>query len=384
MGTNGTVALGHLRRMTDGTGLLQHARYDLPDRRHGYCLDDNARALWLLARMVQGGGEADELVPVYAAFVDHAWDGEAHGGRGRFRNFMDYDRSWLPDGSGGPEGGEDEDAHARALLALAHAATAPWPGDVPRWAATLSCEAWRAPSLPLAHRSPRAWAASLVAADALCGASDDCSGVLREARDHAAAAAPVLARRMVERFHAAARPDWPWWEEALAYDNARLCEGALAGARWEPALEEMGLASLRWLAGVQSDGEGRFRPFGNEGFGRAGVTAAAWDGQPIEAWASVDASLRAARVTGDGRWRNEAWRAHDWFVGANAHGAPLADRDTGSCADGLQRDGVNRNRGAESTLAWLHVALSARDGFDVRGRLKKATGERAPDGKAMG
>ena len=348
-------SLAHLRRLTDGTGLLQHARYGVPDRRHGYCLDDNARALWLTARLA--GPDADPCVAglaiTYAAFVDHAWDRAALNGRGRFENFMSHARQWLPDGSAG----EDEDAQARGVLALAHATASALPAPITQWAGSLLVEALRPPALPLALRSPRAWAAGLVACRAAIDrrASDARTERFRvEAAAHAKAIAPVLAAQLLQRFRDAAHADWPWFEDALAYDNARLCEGALAGARWEGELREIGLRSLDWLCEVQTDGGGRHRPFGNRGFGEPGLVHAAHDQQPIDAWATFDACLLAHSMTGDARWRDRALAAARWFAGANETGEPLFDRAGGS-ADGIGPLGINANRGAESTLAWLHV-----------------------------
>ena len=349
--------LDHLARLTDGTGLLQHARFSVPDRRHGYCLDDNARALWLTARIA----ESDDprvvgLAMTYASFVDHAWDRAAHGGRGRFTNFMSYHRQWLPDGSSG----EDEDAQARGLLALAHVISSRLPVSLREWAGMVLAEALRPPSLFLAFGSPRAWAAALVGCDLLTTAKSQ-PGLVGELQDEVAnyieETAPILAERLLQRFGDAACEDWPWFEDALAYDNARLPEGALAGRRWESELEAVGLRSLRWLCAVQTDGEGRHRPFGNEGFGKVHRAEARYDQQPIEAWATVDACSRAWRLTGDDVWYRWAQAAHDWFTGDNETGHALADEYGGS-ADGIDASGLNRNRGAESTLAWLHAATT--------------------------
>ncbi|WP_308916605.1 hypothetical protein [Jannaschia sp. LMIT008] len=324
------VPLEHLVRLTDGCGIWQHARHAVPDRRHGYCLDDVARALWFCARRARldpVDPVPGRLATVYAGFTDHAWDGEA----GAFRNFMTADRRWIGD--------EDEDASARTLLALAETATSSLGEGISGWAADLLREA-----LPIAGRlqSPRGWAWAL--------------GALRRAErldHHTDGLASPLARRLQDCWAAAASPAHPFFEPYLAYDSPRLAQGALDGSRWVPALGDAGLAAMRWLSDIQRGPDGRFRPPGSWGYGREGAPALHAQ-QPLDAWAHVEASLAAARVTGDPRWREEARRAHAWFLGENDAGQPLATPG-GGCRDGIDPQGISVNQGAESTLAWLHA-----------------------------
>ena len=348
------IALTHLQTLTDDTGLIQHARYAIPDRRHGYCLDDNARALALTARLPPAP-EVFALASIYASFLDHAWDREPLGGRGRFENFMSYDREWLPDGGTV----EDEDAQARGVHALALVALSDRPDAMRAWAGSLLIEAIRPPALPLALGSPRAWAISVCTCRLLCCSTNTMSFALG-ARDHARTVGPQLAQRLLELHRRGASVEWPWFEASLAYDNARLCEGALAGSFFDPALREIGLETLNWLCANQTAPDGHFRPFGNTGFGKPGVVDAPFDQQPIEAWATIDAAALAYELTGDPKWLSEAERAFAWFTGANDANHTLIDSD-GGCADGIQPNGLNANRGAESTLAWLHAAVAMRD-----------------------
>lgn len=324
------TSLDHLRRLTDGRGVWQHARHAVPDRRHGYCLDDAARALWLCARL---GGPVD-LAAVCAGFVDHAWDA----GTGRFANFMTHDGRWLD------RDAASDDAEARALLALVEAA-AGLPEDIAGWARDRAAEVLAA-GVASRHGSPRAWAWSLAAARRAGAAGLDME------REGAA-----LAARMQARWSAAARPGRPWFEDALAYDAGRLAQGALDAARWAPGLAEAGLAALAWLAEVQTAPGGHLRPVGSEGYGRPGPPRRHAQ-QPIDAWAMAEAAVAAHRLTGERRWAAEAARARAWFEGANDAGAPLADPATGACRDGIDPQGVSVNRGAESTLAWLHTAAA--------------------------
>lgn len=340
-------SLTHLRRLTDGRGLWQHARHGVPDRRHGYCLDDNARALWLCARLArdeEAKGETADLATVYAGFVDHVWDART----GRFCNFVAHDGTFLGDEAAG---GEDEDATARALLALAAAAASALPDAVAGWARDRTGEVLEHVAR---HRSPRAWCWSLHA----------CRAILRSEHPaplhgRAEGLGRDLAARMLARWHAASRPGWSWFEDVLAYDNARLAQGALDGARFEPRLEAIGLHALEWLCGVQTGPAGLYRPVGSDGFGHPPSTPfrpEPYAQQPIDAWATVEACAAALRATREEAWRDRALAAHAWFGGANDAGAPLADPATGACRDGIDPQGVSANRGAESTLAWLHAA----------------------------
>ena len=344
-----TPPLDHLMRMTDARGLWQHARHAVPDRRHGFCLDDNARALWLaarLARLAPGDGRLVDLATIYAGFVDHAWDARA----GRFANFMAHDGRWLPDESAG---GEDEDAGARALLALVEAAASPLPGGLTGWALDRAAEVL-ASGAALRHRSPRAWAWTLAACRAARSLPLDAEEV-----------GGVLALRLWERWRACARPERPWFEDALTYDAGRLAQAALDASelmgRAAPGAElrAAGLEALAWLCALQTAPEGHLRTPGSHGYGRPGPPARHAQ-QPLDAWGMVEAASAARRLTGERRWRGEAERAHAWFLGANDAGAPLADPADGACRDGIDPQGVSANRGAESTLAWLHADVALR------------------------
>ena len=326
-------SLEHFYAMCDDTGLFQHAVYGIPDRHHGYCVDDNARALLLCC------GDADLLASMgqrFAAFIQHAWNPDS----GHFRNFMAYDRRWLePAGS--------QDSHGRTLWALGVCAGQSADPLLARWAAGLFGEAL---GIVEHFTSPRAWAFALLGLDG-CGATTRAAARLRM----------VLAERLAGLLQASESPDWVWFEDRLTYDNARLCQalivtGAATGARH---LTDAGLRSLRWLLEIQTspdhdDTRGHFRPVGSEGFLLVSrSTPQAFDQQPVEAWATISACLAAQRVDPAPLWHGQAHRALAWFMGANDLGVPLVDIATGSCRDGLHPDRANENRGAESVLSWL-------------------------------
>jgi glycosyltransferase involved in cell wall biosynthesis len=338
------VDLQHLRRMTDDTGMLQHGLYGVPRYEDGYCLDDNARALLLMALVEDARTEEPravrDLATRYLAFVSHAYNRPL----GRFRNFMSYGRRFHEEcGS--------EDSHGRALWALGAVVAR----SHDRGRQSLGIDLFRA-ALPAAARftSPRAWASSLLGIDEYLRAFDD-DGAARAVRGR-------LAGELMSLLARSSRPDWPWFEQSVTYGNARLPQALLAsGARMEN--EEMtsaGLRSLEWLHDIQRSEAGHFAPVGTDGFYERGGPKASFDQQPLEACAMVSACLQAERITGDARWTERAGCAFRWFLGHNHLQKPLYDATTGGCRDGLHESRANENQGAESTLAFLLSLLEMR------------------------
>ena len=329
------VRTGHLLAMCDSTGLLQHAVHSVPDRAHGYCVDDNARAL-LLACALVGSGEPllpETLSTRIAAFVQHAWNPDTK----RFRNFMSYDRRWLEDmGS--------EDSHGRTLWALGACAAQDNTGSRRTWAANLFKRA-----LPAIETftSPRAWAFTLLGLDFYCPLNGDDRAADRMRRE--------LADRLVSMLLANKLDSWQWFENVLAYDNARLPQALIqTGFTTQThAYTDAGLQSLRWLMAMQTAPSGCFRPVGSDSFGRIHQVPAKFDQQPVEAAASISACLAALRADHRAEWPKGAVRAFNWFLGANDLGVPIVDMTTGGCRDGLHPDRPNENQGAESVLSYL-------------------------------
>jgi glycosyltransferase involved in cell wall biosynthesis len=326
---------GHFLSMCDDTGLFQHAVYSVPDRSHGYCVDDNARAL-LLACALNGPGEqplADALTARFAAFVQHAWNPDS----GRFRNFMDFNRTWLEDKG-------SEDSHGRTLWALGECARKDASPSRRRWATALFASA-----LPIVKtfHSPRALAFTLLGLDAYCAVTPDD----RQARDIRGA----LADRLMSSLASVETPDWRWFEEGLAYDNARLPQALMVTgmATQTPDYVDAGLRSLRWLMTQQTASTGYFRPVGTASFGELRKSPRTFDQQPVEATATIAACLTAWRANGDAEWKSIATNVFAWFLGSNDLSLALVDVTTGSCRDGLHPDRANENRGGESVVCYL-------------------------------
>ncbi|MCH8151004.1 MAG: glycosyltransferase family 4 protein [Planctomycetes bacterium] len=331
------LKLEHLRRMTDGTGLLQHATFGVPNYSQGYCTDDNARALIFSVLVDEAADVSSEelsgFASRYMAFIQHAF----HPRTKRFRNFLSHDRRWLEE-----EGSED--SHGRAMWALGTVVARRQQQGIREWAGQLF-EAALPPTLQF--KNPRAWAFTLLGIhEYLTRYSGD-----RIAQD----AQRVLAERLLDMYQPGSDSDWLWFENVLTYCNAKLPHALLVCGRSmsRDDMVETALESLEWLAQIQRADGGHFVPIGCNGFYPRGGERARFDQQPIEAHATVSACLEAHRATGDDQWKVEAQRAFDWFVGRNDLRTPIYDPSTGGCHDGLQPDHVNPNLGAESMLAFL-------------------------------
>jgi len=339
------VNLDHLYRMTDDTGIVEHAVYVIPNYPEGYSTDDNARALIVAILLEEFGagalkGAAD-LASRYLAFLWLAFDQVTK----RFRNCLSYERQWQElDGS--------EDSHGRALwglgTVLGRSKHAGWRGAAGRMFEL---------AIPSAveFKSPRACAFALLGLQEYL---DSFPG------DRAAlGASDELALRLLNSYRANRSMDWKWFEKGLAYSNARLPQ-ALIRAGMRASSEEMisaGLEALDWLVSIQRcEVKGHFVPIGSQGFYSQMTEKARFDQQPIEACAVVAACLQAYLATGKGRWRKEAWSAFNWFLGDNDLQIALYDPTTGGCRDGLHPDRANENQGAESTLSFLMALLEMR------------------------
>ena len=336
-----TPSIDAVLEMSDATGMMQHAIGIVPDRRHGYCLDDNVRALMLL-------NMADGMEPearsrqslIYASFIQHAWNPE----RNVFRNFMNFDRTWCEDAG-------SEDSNGRTLWALGHTMENAPGEDLRDWALCWFDKA--APHFS-GFGSPRAVGFAMLGAAAS----------LRVRPDHAASRALLQkgAEFLDKLLGGARRPDWAWFETVLGYDNPRLSQAMIeAGmALGDGDFVRSGIETLDWIARQQIAASGHFRPIGSESFGLE-LDYLPFDQQPLEAQAAIEAACSAFLATQDRRWTGHALAAWNWFFGANDRGVVLADLTTGRCRDGINPRGANANCGAESILAFQlsHYSLIA-------------------------
>jgi glycosyltransferase involved in cell wall biosynthesis len=337
------LTLAHLRRMTDGTGMLQHAIYASPHRDHGYCTDDNARAL-LAGLMYYDLTHDDSVLPlidVYLSFVHHAFNPQLR----RFRNFMSYDRKWLEEvGS--------EDGHGRAIWGLGSAAMLA-PNDA---IMSLATRLFQDALEPVEQfHCPRTIAFVLIGINNYLARfpGDTQSRRIRK----------TLADKLFAMFKQNRAPDWPWCETLVTYDNAKLPHALMLAGQWIPdeQMVQQSFESLEWLVNVQTVEGGRISLIGNNGWLERSGKKARFDQQPVEAMALVEACAAAYRISGEEKWFDRARNILAWFTGNNDTHSSLYDYQTGGCRDGLHSDGPNLNQGAESTLAWLIALMTVMD-----------------------
>ena len=329
------LKLDHLLKMSDHTGIFQHAIYNVPNYHEGYCTDDNARAFIftvLLQKMEEPQPEIERLESSYLAFLWYAFDANTS----RFRNFMNHHRQWI-------ERAGSEDSHARALWAVGTAL-----GRSRNEGHRNLCALLFQRGLPPVARfsSPRAWAFALIAIhEYLRTFSGD--RVVAKMRD-------LLARKLVALYHTNASSNWRWFERIATYDNAKLSHALILSGHWTSNGEmlDIGLNSLRWLLEAQTADGGHFAPIGCHGFWTHDCERARFDQQPLEAHSMLSACLEAFAVTRDDYWHRAARSCFEWFLGRNDLGQSLYDPTTGGCRDALLQDHLNQNQGAESSLAF--------------------------------
>lgn len=330
------IGVRGLMRMCDSTGILQHSIHGIPDRRHGYCVDDNARALMLMHRLdAQALRTCGHLTTVFASFVQHAWNPDA----GEFRNFMGFERNWL-------EAIGSEDSCGRTIWAIGVTARHAKDAGMREWASGLFAET---AASALDFQSPRAIAFAMLGAISLAKARPGdalCATIVQQG-----------AARLMQLHAAIARPGWNWFENVLAYDNCRLPEAMVrAGVHLrDDDVIACGLETLEWVMQMQTAPRGHFRPVGSNSFGQSYLRPKVFDQQPVEIWSAIDAASAAWNVTRDPQWLVHAHAAYDWFAGRNDRGVAIGNPLTGSSQDGINPRGANLNEGAESVLSYQHA-----------------------------
>ena len=353
------IKLDHLRVMTDDTGIFQHSHFSIPNRDHGYCTDDNARALIAMSMYLELRKD-ESVIPLiknYLSFLIYAFNHK----RGRFRNFMSYDRKWLDEVG-------TQDSHGRSLWGLGITLQNTTDQSMREGICQLFANA-----LPCVEEfeHPRACAFALIGIQHYL----DLYGGDAPARRIRS----LLAERLYQLFVKHASSDWLWFADTVTYDNARLPH-ALLVAGHALSNEEMltaGLESLTWLLKQQTAKDGHISLIGNNGWLNRGGSRANFGQQPVEAMGLIQACSEAFLVTEENTWLDEARRCLDWFLGRNDLHLVIYDFKSGGCHDGLEAHGLNQNMGAESALAWLISLLTMYKVFEQEILLKKETEEEA-------
>lgn len=330
------IRLNHLRAMTDDTGLFQHALYTVPNRGHGYCIDDNARAL-IVTVMNWRLFKDEQICPLfrtYLSFLLDAYNRDA----GRMRNFLSYQRRWQEEvGS--------EDSHGRSIWALGY--TIAYPPDDSLLG--LITRLFKQLLLPVdSFVSPRAWAFTIIGALYYLkrfGGDPEVRKLLVN-----------LSGQLCQQFSEYATEEWFWLEEIVTYDNARIPQALIGAGSYlqEQQILQTGLCALNWLISIQTNpAGGQLSLVGNNGWYRCGGEKAPFDQQPLDAAAMVAACTQAYLATGEPRWQIAMDWSFNWFFGNNDTHQTLYDFSSGGCYDGLMPGGVNMNQGGESTLSLL-------------------------------
>ncbi len=326
--------------MSDATGLVQHAIYSIPRRDSGYTTDDNARALRLCARLCSEEPQRSMLdrVTTYLGFMQFAQCAD-----GGFHNFLSYQRNWL-DARG------SDDCQGQSVRALAEVLGGNLPEDHRRLARELITAL--VPTL-IDMRSPRAQAYVVLAWDHLCRSDVADAAALENV-------AWCAARQLVECFERCRSPEWQWFEPRMTYANAVLPHALFAAARHWPAEPFLTVAEATFsFLDRETTAEGVFWPIGNGGWHAPRQNKALHDQQPVEAATMAEASLEAFVLRHEDKYLATFGRSRDWFHGQNSLRQPLADVRRGACFDGLHASDINRNQGAESTLAYLWTEIHA-------------------------
>jgi glycosyltransferase involved in cell wall biosynthesis len=328
--------LCHLLNLTDDTGIFQHSKYSIPNRRYGYTTDDNARAA-IVALKVWNLFKDDCVLPMlikYLSFLSYSYDQDKE----IVRNELSFDRRWLKSKA-------SEDHHGRLVWALGNAISYPPREEISHFAIELLFNCLKKVA---SFSSPRAWAFSILGITKYLNKFPEDKNAQNLNGE--------LASRLLNLFKENSSDDWIWVEDIVSYENARLPqalleEGRLSGNK---EMKEWGLDALKWLINIQTDQEsGYLSVIGNKGWFKRNGKKTEFDQQPVEVAALIDACYEAYLSTEDKFFLDKINWAFRWFFGQNVLEESLYDPKTGGCKDGLLSSGVNKNEGSESLLSWL-------------------------------
>lgn len=330
------IDLDHLITMTDTCGIFQHSKYSIPDRSHGYCSDDTARALLVtvMNRNMFYSENVLGLINIYLSFLMDAFNKETK----LFRNFLGYNRSWSEESG-------SEESNSRVLFTLGYIVKNPPFESYLSLSKSLFEECIRS---TIKFKSPRAYARIIIGCILYLNKFSGVRDIKKICR--------IFIERLQELYKSNSEPKWNWFENIVTYSNGRMPQAMLMAGEFFKNKEytDIGLESLTWLFNIQYDKTNNtLSLIGNNGWLKKGQPKAKYDQQPVEIPSLIDACYQAYKITNDESWIRKAGIAFSWFLGINDRGATLYDYATGGCYDGLSESMVNKNMGAESTLSWL-------------------------------
>lgn len=337
--------LTHIKRLTDDTGIVQHAKYGIPNLKEGYCLDDNARALImaLMAYEQNKSKEALDLLPIYLSYIQYMQMDD-----GNFRNFLSFRREYLDEvGS--------EDSFGRTIWALGYLINSAPNNSYREFAEELFQR-----SIPhfnsLQHL--RGLANTVIGLSYYLKAHPHDEGLIEQLK--------VLTKPLVSAYENNMGEDWYWFEDKLSYDNAILPLALLHSAEitGDERVIKIAYQSIEFLDKLTLS-KGYLSPVGSDGWYYRNGSMAIFDQQAIESMAMVLMYFKAFDVSGKKRFLSKMYLCYQWFLGENTLRLPLYDHETKGCCDGLQPGGLNRNQGAESTLAYFISHLLVLKGLEL-------------------
>ncbi|MBE9584385.1 glycosyltransferase family 4 protein [Mucilaginibacter sp. JRF] len=338
-------SLTHVLRLTDDTGIVQHAKYGIPNLKEGYCLDDNARALImaLMAYQRNKSEEAFELLPIYLSYIHYMQTDD-----GNFRNFLSFDRRYLDEiGS--------EDSFGRTVWALGHLIGCAASNSYREFALEIFQKSY--PHFR-ALKYLRGMANTIIGISLYLQAVPADEGMMQEL--------VRLTQPLVDAFNNTASDDWQWFEEGMTYDNAILPLALLHSCEIT-GNEEVRVVAMKAMSFLDklTLSNGYLSPVGNDGWYYRGGTFPTYDQQAIETMAMVLMHFQAYKIFRTPEYIEKMFLSYKWFLGENTLRAPLYDHETKGCCDGLLPTGINRNQGAESTLAYLISHLTVLKAFEL-------------------
>ncbi|MCC8423926.1 glycosyltransferase family 4 protein [Mucilaginibacter sp. UR6-11] len=338
-------SLAHVLRLTDDTGIVQHAKYGIPNLKEGYCLDDNARALIMaiMAHKRSNSKEAFELLPIYLSYIHYMQTDD-----GNFRNFLSFNRQYLDEvGS--------EDSFGRTIWSL---------GYLIGYAASNSYREFATEIFQRSFPHFRALKHLRGMANTIIGISLYLQ--LHPTDDGMVAELVRLTNPLVDAYEKTQTEDWPWFEESMTYDNAILPLALLHSCQvtGNERVKEIALKTMAFLDNLTLS-NGYLSPVGNDGWYYRGGKFPTFDQQAIETMAMVLMHFQAYQLFRKPEHIEKMFLCYKWFLGENTLRAPLYDHETKGCCDGLLPTGINRNQGAESTLAYLISHLTVLQAFEL-------------------